>query len=308
MKHLVRFFLSLSYADEHLLGWDPTMRIFRAPVTNEIQYIITMRTPAANDPTRFRSEYCITKEIISDFGPTCLRGRGTRVWKVVRCTKAGQLFGPNSEVKILKDCWVDNDSDREGDIVSCVLGDAKKLGKYDEMKAFLLTVKCHGDVHVDEDTMDETPPRDPLDIPPKDQWFNLAYMTDDPVYDFVEYNPTLHHSKVHYRIVFEEACVGLHEISLLDHVLSVLKGACDGTPLILAFSTSVFTSRLALRVLHAVGWLHCDISIGNILIKSSGSVVLADLEYAKRFDDPSLHKVRTVSTVIYVLFIHNKFC
>ena len=135
MKHLVRFFLSLSYADEHLLGWDPTMRIFRAPVTNQIQYIITMRTPTANDPTRFRSEYYLTKEIISDFGPTCLRGRGTRVWKVVRCTKAGQLFGPNSEVKILKDCWVDDDSDREGDIVSCVLSDAKKLGKYDEMKA-----------------------------------------------------------------------------------------------------------------------------------------------------------------------------
>lgn len=51
----------------------------------------------------------------------------------------------------------------------------------------------------------------------------------------------------------------------------------------------------ALQFVHEAGWLHRDISAGNILIDSSDELRLADFEYAKRIDDESSHDVRTVS-------------
>lgn len=42
------------------------------------------------------------------------------------------------------------------------------------------------------------------------------------------------------------------------------------------------------------GWLHRDISVGNILVVGD-QVIIADVEYAKHRDDDSRHEVRTVS-------------
>ena len=50
-----------------------------------------------------------------------------------------------------------------------------------------------------------------------------------------------------------------------------------------------------LQALHQCGWVHQDISIGNILVVGT-SAKLADFEYAKRIDDTSdIHEGRTVS-------------
>ena len=46
------------------------------------------------------------------------------------------------------------------------------------------------------------------------------------------------------------------------------------------------------------GWVHRDVSTGNILIDGNDEVRLADLEYAKRLNDTSSHDVRTVSTTL----------
>ncbi len=46
--------------------------------------------------------------------------------------------------------------------------------------------------------------------------------------------------------------------------------------------------------MHLAGWIHRDISTGNILIDANGNARLADLEYAKRLEDNSIHVVRTV--------------
>lgn len=39
---------------------------------------------------------------------------------------------------------------------------------------------------------------------------------------------------------------------------------------------------LALKLLHSSGWVHHDVSSGNILLEHDGNVRLADFEYAKR--------------------------
>lgn len=54
----------------------------------------------------------------------------------------------------------------------------------------------------------------------------------------------------------------------------------------------------ALRGLHEAGWVHRDISSGNVLITTRGAVKLSDWEYAKELVNlPSeTHDIRTVSS------------
>lgn len=50
---------------------------------------------------------------------------------------------------------------------------------------------------------------------------------------------------------------------------------------------------LGLKALHLAGWVHRDISIGNILIVN-GRGKITDVEYAKRVNDNMTHGVQTV--------------
>lgn len=57
-----------------------------------------------------------------------------------------------------------------------------------------------------------------------------------------------------------------------------------------------------LKSLHAIGWVHRDISAGNIMVeKSTGVVKLADVEYAKeigRSNGSGHHDARTVRPLL----------
>ncbi|CCM06760.1 uncharacterized protein FIBRA_09058 [Fibroporia radiculosa] len=85
-----------------------------------------------------------------------------------------------------------------------------------------------------------------------------------------------YHPKAHYRIVFEEVCDVLHQETSLIPIFSYLS-----------------QTALVLQFLHEAGWVHRDLSTGNILILN-GKVKLADFEYAKRLDDQAdAHEIRT---------------
>ena len=47
------------------------------------------------------------------------------------------------------------------------------------------------------------------------------------------------------------------------------------------------------RFLHGSGWVHRDVSVGNMYLYE-GRGVLGDLEFAKNMADTSQHEVRTV--------------
>ena len=54
---------------------------------------------------------------------------------------------------------------------------------------------------------------------------------------------------------------------------------------------------LGLSLLHNLGWVHRDVSSGNILVVD-GHVKIADLEYAKHESDFFPHGVRIVRWII----------
>ena len=69
------------------------------------------------------------------------------------------------------------------------------------------------------------------------------------------------------------------------------KGACNIDSV---HMTSTLTHYLtALQAVHKCGWVHRDISSGNILLVD-GVVKIADLEYAKKMDDETSHTGRSV--------------
>ena len=40
----------------------------------------------------------------------------------------------------------------------------------------------------------------------------------------------------------------------------------------------------ALEGMHLSGWMHCDVSAGNILVDAEGRTKLVDMEYARRIE------------------------
>ena len=56
----------------------------------------------------------------------------------------------------------------------------------------------------------------------------------------------------------------------------------------------------ALQLLRKLGWVHRDVSIGNIL-SYDGHAKLADLEYAKKMGDLKSHEMRTASEFLIII-------
>jgi serine/threonine protein kinase len=52
-------------------------------------------------------------------------------------------------------------------------------------------------------------------------------------------------------------------------------------------------AELALQLLHQYGWVHRDVSCGNLLVFDGGGK-LSDLEYTKKMSQESTHEIRTV--------------
>jgi hypothetical protein len=54
---------------------------------------------------------------------------------------------------------------------------------------------------------------------------------------------------------------------------------------------------LALQIMHILGYVHRDVSAGNILFWD-GAGILSDLEFAKKTSDLTMHEVRTVCAIL----------
>ena len=61
-------------------------------------------------------------------------------------------------------------------------------------------------------------------------------------------------------------------------------------------SSDVVIHYAALRLMRKLGWVHRDVSIGNIL-SYDGHAKLADLEYAKKMGDLKSNEMRTASNL-----------
>ncbi|CCL99699.1 uncharacterized protein FIBRA_01720 [Fibroporia radiculosa] len=310
MDHRTLIHLALAFlnADPQEAGWDPTMKPVMGRNGKPLlggdckpRFDITVHAKDGSEAI-FR-----TTRLISFIGTASMQGRGTRVWEAKRL-KDGRESG---EPLVLKDCWVDADRLREGTTIRMIReADISEEGRK-VLDDHILTVVCHGDVQTKSGIVDHT--RDLLtrgkEVSLKDGQFllrthfvtlaqamshdagqsscpsdmpsgsgrkqgsrlsgvkhgsNTAPKGDaghhrghDGLSEAVQHRRYYqYHPRVHYRIVFKE-------------------------------------TALVLRFLHEAGWVHRDLSTGNILVLN-GKVRLADFEYAKRLDESSpSHDIRT---------------
>ncbi|KAF9507779.1 hypothetical protein BS47DRAFT_1385014 [Hydnum rufescens UP504] len=268
-KALVELFAAFAFADKKSLGFDPT--ISRAP-GDPTQFIITVHPHDNEEPRRFR-----TTQTISSFGVEPLRGRGTRVFEAIELDEHGKERGAPVVLKVV---WIDHDRMREGTVLAHLYEEADEEDKKLVKRHFLATV-CHGDVLVERAVVDDT--------------LNLMCRLDtaqDSVFKLQKNASSVSERKVpsglanlratsrlhtHYRIVFEEKGV---TVDLLPSLRDVTKALADIV--------------IALKLLTKLGWVHRDVSIGNILWYKGGGK-LGDLEYAKKMGDMMSHDLRTAS-------------
>ncbi|KAF7794451.1 hypothetical protein EIP86_005585 [Pleurotus ostreatoroseus] len=202
-----------------------------------------------------------TLELLSDSKTVNLLGRGTRVWKVVQI-EAGKEFG---EPMVLKDTWSDPERCTEGQLLEKV----RAAERPDNLKPWLdklfPTIICHGDVSLDEEPriLDCTRSFGP------DASIDPILCREDICRGEDGYGPwdakyTPCRQRVHYRLVIGEVCKPLEKETSLSAIYRALGDAA-----------------IALQVMHSAGWVHRDVSAGNILLKEDGSILLSDLELAK---------------------------
>lgn len=127
-------FVSLAFALEDQLGYDPTIKR-RADGTYDIKVFVR--------PSKFRLFHTIA--LVSDKSTDSVNGPGTRIW-TVREVKNKVDVGP---LLTLKDGWIEEDRQREGDIFQEMLAarPSDKMHRQAVSKHFL-NVLCHGDVQI----------------------------------------------------------------------------------------------------------------------------------------------------------------
>ncbi|GJE95078.1 hypothetical protein PsYK624_112570 [Phanerochaete sordida] len=281
------FLLRIMLATPVQLGWDPTITISSQ---KPLQYDITVHDIMSGElvPRKYR-----TKTMIWDMGAKALRGRGTRVWSVVEVVNGQET----TRAAVLKVSWKDKARDAEGKIFNDIrrsivdTGDEESLEVFDDL---FMDVEAYGDVVIDGrcDCTDEflpeqgPPPADTGCIPVKVRSTDKRRVVGgarigpraqnkDPSKKppiALKYSP-----KTQHRTVFK--CIGkpLLELEWMSDVYGC-----------------IYRVFLALEVLHGHGWLHRDISYGNVLSVGTGDTKITDLEYVKKINDTTPHTgVRT---------------
>ncbi|PSR97286.1 hypothetical protein PHLCEN_2v4349 [Hermanssonia centrifuga] len=210
---LIHFFSSITFAQRHQLGWDPTMKVL-ADSKQSTKYEITVRSENGEENT-FR-----TWHSLSDSSTEQLLGRGTRVWKAIR-TQDGKDCG---EPVALKDAWVDHDREREGDVFTRLRQSGISAAHTVVLDKCFLTVQCHGDVFISGNRdctvawlpsiSQATPAANGAPVAGP----SSAISADVP-----------HRQQAHYRVVFEEVGKPLANETSLCTVFKILAGAAIET-------------------------------------------------------------------------------
>ncbi|KAL5525403.1 hypothetical protein ACEPAF_9273 [Sanghuangporus sanghuang] len=302
IKLLIQILLSFAYASKEELGWDQSI------------------TPFINgDGDRAYNfevgeELFETEEMLQDFAADALNSRGSRLW-IVKNKRTLQRG-------VLKDLWIEDDRDPEHVIYENILHDIEaKYGQdaRSEAEPHVLTPVAHCFVRADGQEDHTTRVIMRGYAPQFKKGFNLKAHAPSTKNNMTKGNrppaasdsvapargkrkpkdrfplharrKQLHHRK-HYRIVFKEVGYGLHTIRCLSDAFVVLRD-----------------SAKVLYWIHGCGWLHRDISVGN-LYWYDGRGLIGDFEYAKHRDSPVSHEVRSCSPefsaneVLKNMFIH----
>ena len=306
VDEVIYLFCSLAFANDVELGWDPTIQ--RVLVGKEIQYDITFKSP----PSVYR-----TVKILVDFGADALTGRSTRVFKAYDTKKSSPT---EDDYVVIKDAWRDHDRLREDKILARVVAaitesnpDNPNAGE--DARKYFLTVLQAEDVMIDGKTDNTLQLFRGCEVPDDCDWLNVRPEKEPsrrshvlstghtPTVPFREEMPARRKikagkisQKIHFREVFAELGTPIFDSNSLGDVLETLEHALKGLPSSSFLLYFPFTASCAgLQLMHRAGWVHRDISAGNVL-RCGRQGKIADLEYAKALNSTEeSHDARTVS-------------
>ncbi|KAA1476268.1 hypothetical protein DENSPDRAFT_827146 [Dentipellis sp. KUC8613] len=297
----VRAFASFIFATMEELGYDQSIRRIKdfscGPGKSAFVFKVRDRY--------FKSLRCIAEHL-----GTCITGRATRVFEVIEVRSFEDLTVIGKKNQILKDVWLDANARTERQIQSeifkeldklagdlCVEGaaepphffgletkdkililDALRDRKY---RQHFLTIECDEQGRLSKPMPEGAVPVAGLFIvvPPlaKPATLSTADKTrGSPASGPISASavkekiivPRDYAPKRQYRVVSQEVCQALHNIDDLRKVLKAMKDCL-----------------LAVQLLFLIGWVHRDISSGNLLwypTEDGGRGILSDLEYAKK--------------------------
>ncbi|KAI0669718.1 hypothetical protein C8Q78DRAFT_1080406 [Trametes maxima] len=285
-RRCIQVFIAFIFASKSELGYDETVQILEHDGKSYYGYAVGDRL--------YRSTRCIFEH-----DGTRIIGRGTRVWEVVRVEDFESLKQIGEKHYALKDVWIDEDALTELAIQHALFADIDAVAKRIEESDFETLPLLD---NIDERTREELRCcvadrqlysqyfltidhdwRGPLSKPlaPSAVPSELASSADS-LGDPTRLKSTLPASaptavrpqavctafppKYQYRVVFSEVGTALHDV---DDISIVLRAARH----------CVF----ALQLLFLAGWVHRDISTGNLMWYNDRGL-LADLEYARKFD------------------------
>ncbi|KAF9535393.1 hypothetical protein CPB83DRAFT_901122 [Crepidotus variabilis] len=314
VKEIVTVLLFTIFATSEEMDFDPSItRTSRADVKNPLEnYVYDLGN----------SMYYKTVRSIAEFKSLKIANRATRVWKVQRIRCKSDLTSTEGRACVLKDVWLPQNAKSEktiqDDIFKDIDGFFSKLsnlldskdfsslpafdGLPPEMRSWVIDNLAENQYkHYFLNILHEKQGRpskqqvkgakvistaefrDPLSID--------ASATDSagsdsgvPVHSNhslrLDYTPiNVQSSKPEFpyvtrrQVIFSDVCKSLYELDEFRDAMVALQGGFAG-----------------LLAMFLGGWVHRDISGGNILrVELSGVGVIADLEYAKPLEDVSGH-------------------
>ncbi|KAL5525389.1 hypothetical protein ACEPAF_9259 [Sanghuangporus sanghuang] len=278
---LIHAFLSLAFASKEELGWDSTVRTLTDPEGNRIYHI---------DITNETYE---TLQLLSDGAAEELTSHGTRVWKVRRVG--------SDELYVVKDVWVEDGRDLEHSILETILNDVEEKYGSDVRKqvaSHLLIPVAHWLVPIREEEdhtvrvmmrghLPRFKNRIKISIGLIDEVDDID--TEESLDDLVIQESERRLSRAplpwcnrklkmvhrrHYRILYEEVATALYAIRNLPDIFTVLSDSAN-----------------VLKWIHGCGWVHRDVSAGNLYLYN-GRGLIGDFEHAKRKQTDIRHEHR----------------
>ncbi|KAH9487289.1 hypothetical protein JR316_0001359 [Psilocybe cubensis] len=301
---LVKVFLSFLFATDEELGYDPNV----TPVEGKKrQYIF--KIPSSDG---ISAKFYRTVKVLAEYPSNNISGHMARVWLVDRVDSEGNKIGPQC---VLKDVWLSVNALTEKEIQTAIFADIEKychpdkpdydlaldppedspeaslnnikmrnaeLVRSGEYKQYFLEIESDHAGKPSKDVLEGcTPVTGLFQNADADRIASLNENSIQPVGSTPFIKSGQQHKRTftprkQYRVIFKEVCQAVGDLPTLGKVLNILK-----------------QTVIPLSLLYCAGWVHRDISSGNILAHQEGSVLrakLSDLEYAKRFPPPEAYK------------------
>ncbi|KAH9848208.1 hypothetical protein C2E23DRAFT_463649 [Lenzites betulinus] len=240
---------------------------------------------------RVGDRYFKTLRCLHEYDSLAIAGRATRAWEVIEVRDFDRLDPlPNAQPMVLRDVWIDECASTESEIQKQIFArcdalganfpadDDPRLSGVDGPTRQELRRRLEDGTYKDLFLSIEADERGAMSKSVAEGFIMEKDVFAAPVYvgkgvskkgadrsrasdSKREYEPRQRNF-----VVYKEVCCALHDLKDLHDVIQAL-----------------LDCLWAVQILFLIGWIHCDISSGNVLFYN-GRGILGDLEYAKKFD------------------------